>query len=499
MNKNSEWIGLAGLAVLAGNLIWYSISNVWNFVNWILLIAALAGLGFYIFDFYKKKHVTKRYFKQGSNLVVQVIVVLAIVSMLAFITTRRHWRADLTENQRFSRASQTVNLVKGLDKEVELKAFVRPENQQGFQDLLDEYSYLSSKLTYEIIDPDEEVDVTKQYNVTAYNTIVVECGLKREAVTQVSEENLTNAIIKVTREQDKVIYFITGHGERDITDDSPEGLKKAVEAIKKENHIVRKLNLVRRRNVPDSASVVVTASPKVSFFPGELDSLAAFIDNGGKALLMLDPDGPADLREFARRYKVEAADNLVFDFSGFGRLFGAGPSVPMVQSYAEHAITKGFNVMTFYPQASSVTPMSEKDGWNIVELLKTSKQSWAVFDYKNKKEVDQSTDKPGPITLAAISEKSQNGGKSIAAIFGDSDFAKNGYFGQQGNADLFLNTVNFLAEEEDLISVRPKQAKDSRLNLTAAEVTTVFWLVVVVMPVLLVILGVVVFLRRSKA
>lgn len=497
--KTENIIGTGGIVLVVASLIWYSISQIWGITNWILLVLGVAGLGYYLFYYYKNrdKELSQRSVKKGSNVLVQIIVTLAIISMLAFISTRRHYRADWSENSLFSLADQTIKILEGLNKPVELKAFFRTNDRQGVKTRLDEYSYKSSDLSYEFIDPDQEPQRVKQYGIKKLNTIVVESGPKREFVTDLTEANITNAIIKVTREQDKVIYFTTGHGERSITDDSPEGLKSAAEGIRKENHLVRQFNLAMRRSVPDSASVVAVVGPKTPFFPQEYDSLAKYVENGGKLLLMLDPDCPQSLRDFAAKYKVVVGNDMVIDASGLGQLFGSGPGVPLVQSYdKDNPITKGFSIMTFYPYTSSVTPQAGKDGWTVTELAKTSDNSWAEVDYAGGEvSFNADEDTHGPVTVATVSKK----GKSAVVIFGDSDFPKNGYFNQQGNGNLFLNTINYLAEEEDLISIRPKQPQDRRLTLTQANVSTIFYLVVVAIPLLLVVLGVFVFLKRNKA
>lgn len=498
MNKNSI-IGISGMVLLMAAIIWYSISQIWGIANWIFLLVGITGIAYFIFYYYKErdKQLSQQAIKKGSNVAVQIVIALAIISMLAFITNRRHYRVDWTENSLFSLADQTEKVLQGLDKPVEVKAFFRSSDRRSVKTQLDEYMYSGSNLTYEFIDPDEEPNRVKQYGVTQLNTIIVESGLKREVVTEFSETNLTNAIISVTREQDKIIYFTTGHGERSIADQAEEGLSQAVEGIKKENHLVRTINIAISKEIPDSASVVAVIAPKTPFFAMELDSLAAFVANGGKLLLMLDPESPQNVKDFALNYKVNVGNNMVIDASGLGQLFGSGPGVPIIQTYDEnHAITKGFGVMSFFPYTSSVIPMAEKDGWIITELAKTSANSWADVEYASGAvSFDESADIQGPVTVAVIAKKN----KSVAAIFGDSDFAKNAYFNQQGNGNFFLNTINFLAEEEDLISIRPKQPQDRRLTLTQADVSTIFYLVVITIPLLLVILGVVVFLKRNRA
>jgi len=497
--KRDNIIGIGGIVLLLASLVWYSISQIWGVTNWILLLLGVAGLAHYLFYYYKnrEKEVSQRSVKKGSNVLLQIIITLAIISMLAFVSTRRHYRVDWSENSLFSLADQSIKILEGLDKPVEIKAFFRTSDRTGVKTRLDEYSYTSSNLSYEFIDPDQEPQIVRQYGIQQISTVVVESGFKREIVTELSEANITNAIIKVTREQDKVIYFTTGHGERSINDETTEGLKMSVEAIKKENHLVRQFNLAMSRSVPDSASVVAVVSPKTPFFPQELDSLEKYVENGGKLLLLLDPETPQSIRDFAARFKIVMGNDMVIDASGLGQLFGSGPGVPLVQTYDQnHAITKGFGLMTFYPYTSSVSEMEEKDGWSITALAKTSAESWAEVDFASGEvSFDANLDTKGPVTVAAVSQKE----KATVIVFGDSDFAKNGYFNQQGNGNLFLNTINYLAEEEDLISIRPKQPQDRRLTLTQAEVSTIFYLVVIAIPLLLVILGVVIFIRRNRA
>jgi ABC-type uncharacterized transport system involved in gliding motility auxiliary subunit len=215
---------------------------------------------------------------------------------------------------------------------------------------------------------------------------------------------------------------------------------------------------------------------------------------------MLDPDHPRDVAAFFENYSVKIGNDIVIDASGVGRLFGAGPAMPLVSQYdKDHGITKGFSVMTFYDRASSVTPMEDKGGYTITELLKTSSNSWGETDWSTGRVAfDEDKDVKGPISIGVVVEKDVDDGKTALAIFGDSDFAMNGHFDNQGNSDLFLNTINYLAEEEDMISIRPKQLDDRRLTLTQANVSSIFYLVVITVPVLVIILGVVIFLRRNR-
>ena len=503
MKKIDNIIGIAGFVMTVAALIWYSITRLWEVYHWILLVLGVAGIAYFLFTYYTKreKRLSTQSIKYGSNILVQIIVVLLIVSLLAFLTNKRTYRNDLTKNQLYSLADQTRQILADLPGNVQIKAFFKPADERVAKDILDEYSYRSSSLSYEIIDPDKEPNLARQYGITAYNTVVVESGLKREMITELNETNVTNAIIKVTREQDKVIYFLTGHGERRISDQSPQGLSMAVEAIKNENHLVKELNLAQRGSIPDSCTVLTIVSPINNLFPSELDTIKQFVDGGGKLLVMVDPDRTANLDAFMAQYAITIGKDMVIERSPLSQILGAGPGIPLVNEYDEnHPVTQDFQVMTFFPYTSSLLVNEDRGGYRITELARTSSSTFAEKDYTSgTARYDEGIDLKGPITIAAIIEKDLNSGKSAIALFGDSDFASNAYFNQQGNANLFLNTINFLAEEEDLISIRPKQIDDRRLTMTQANVTTVFYLVVIAIPLLVVITGVAVFFRRNRA
>ncbi len=503
MKKITSIAGWAGLVLTALSLIWYSIEKIWGGLNWALLILGVLALAWFIYDYYanRQKEISSMAVKQGSNMVVQIVSVLVVVTLLAFLTTRHHYRTDLTKNNLYSLSGQTLKILENLKKPVTVKAFFKTAEDEGAKDLLSEYGYRSANFSFEMIDPDEQPQIARQYNIKQYNSLAVESGAKREVVKKLNEVNLTNALIKVTSDKDKAIYFTTGHGEHSIGEKGPKGYSKAVEQIRADNHAARSFNLVRRRSVPDSATIVVIASPKVDFVQAELDSLTSYVKKGGKLLMLLDPESPQQLRDFAAVFKIDVADNMVVDASGFGQLFGTGPAVPLVQSYDKtNPITKGFTLMTFFPYASSVKPHVPADGWQTTKLAMTSKQSWGEKDYKTKEVAfNAGVDAPGPVTVAVLAKKKEGNSNSIVIVFGDSDFASNAYFGQQGNGNLFLNTVNYLTDSEDLISIRPKKLENQTLTMTRADVSILFYLVVIIIPLALVIAGVFVFLKRNRS
>jgi len=215
--------------------------------------------------------------------------------------------------------------------------------------------------------------------------------------------------------------------------------------------------------------------------------------------VMLDPRINTNLMDFLADYKFQFQDNLVVDASPVGQLFGMGPEIPLVSNYEDHEIFKDFSVMTFYPEARSVEESSEgEQGFTTTILFKSSPSSWGEVDYNTRQvALNADRDLKGPVPLAVVSSKTLSGNKKAhILVIGDSDFAANGYIRNSGNRDLFLNMINWLAEEEDMITIRPKEIDDRRVNLTAKDSKLILYVSVIALPLLVVIAGVFVYFRR---
>lgn len=499
--KRYSRIGLiVGILLIIYSLVNYSLSQVWDWTSTLSLVVGLVigGIGVYYILKFREREVNVQTIKYGTNLVISTVVFIGILVLVAFITTRHHVRKDLTASGMFSLADQTKKVLKDLNKPVSIYGFYKESDQVGAKDMLDEYSYRSNQIHVEFIDPNEKPQIARQYQVTQYNTIVVESGPKTESITDLSESNLTNAIMKVTRSLDKAIYFTTGHGEVDIEGDDAQGFKTFADGIKKENYLVKTINAAQEKVIPEDCSVLVIASPKADFFDFELDTVAKYIDRGGKLMALIDPQWKPALVNFLKKYKIEVGNNIVVDATGLGQLFGMGPEVPLVSSYEDHEIFKEFNTMTFYPLACSVRPMEEGDSKvTTTVLFKTSQNSWGETNYQGRQvSFNAQEDIKGPVPIAVVATKTVGSKKSQILVIGDSDFAKNAYIKNSGNYDLALNMINWLAEEEDMITIRPKEMDDRRVNITQQQSKLILYLSVIGLPLAIIIAGAVVYFKR---
>jgi ABC-type uncharacterized transport system involved in gliding motility auxiliary subunit len=470
-----------------------------------------------------------RTLKYGSHASLFTVIVLAVVCLLYSLAVQHNRRFDITQAKRFTLAEQSVKLLQGLQYPIKVIGFysLAERDREAFTDLAKQYTQHTDKLSYEVIDPDRQPAIAKQYDITAYNTVVVEGNGKKEKISRVEEAALTNAILKVIRNTKKVVYFVTGHGEPALTDSERTGYSVAKQALEEQNYTVQELVLARQPQVPDDAAVVIVAGPRRDLLESETEALTTFLGRGGHLFMMLDPDTVPGLVTFVKRYGIEVGNDVVIETNPLGRLIGGDYLMPVVMTYERHAITKDLgNVMTMFPVVRSVQVAKElPQGITAQGLAMTSTESWAETDLKALQEgrtaFDADSDRRGPISIAVVAtintDKMANTSASISespeqpekeksatpraarlVVFGDSEFVNNNLFPVQGNGNLFLNTVSWLAEEEDLIAIRPRKGGGSGpVMLTAAQAPLIFWLPVVLLPLGVLGSGAVVFVRRK--
>jgi ABC-type uncharacterized transport system involved in gliding motility auxiliary subunit len=363
---------------------------------------------------------------------------------------------------------------------------------------------------------------------------VFEYDGRTERVTSDGEQELTNGLIKVLQGKQHKVYFVQGHGEHSNDSSDRNGYSTIAAALGSDNFQTGSIVLAQEKQVPADASVLVAAGPKTDFFPAEVDMLKAYLAKGGKIFFMLDPpdraDSPAltNLAALLKDWAIEIGNNVVVDVSGMGQLLGTDVSVPVAAKYESHPITDRFNLLTAYPLARSVVGSSGgANGRTAQNLVMTSAKSWAETDIKRlttSGEVARDLDKgdlAGPVSLAAAvsapatdvppapapppADASKVPGakpdeppkpETRIVVFGDSDFVANRYLGIPGNKDLFLNAVNWLAQQENLISIRPRDPESRGITLTSERAQIIFWLSILIIPGLILALGVQTWWRR---
>jgi ABC-type uncharacterized transport system involved in gliding motility auxiliary subunit len=284
-----------------------------------------------------------------SNTALGFIAFLGILVLVALIGQRHPIRVDLTEGKRYSISDQSQKIVGSLKNDISIKGFYQEAdpNREQTRDLLETYRYYSKKINYQFIDPDRDPSLAKHYQIRTYGTLVLEGFGKTQTIPTADEETITNAILKLTQEQQRTVYFLTGHGERDISNVDKDGYATAKTAIEKENFQVKTLNLLVDPKIPDDAALVVVADPQKPLLATELDALRQYSIRNGSVMFLLEPFSDGGLTDFLKSYGIIISPDIIVDT--MSRVFGASYLIPVITEYGFHKITDGFNVACFFP------------------------------------------------------------------------------------------------------------------------------------------------------
>ena len=506
------------------------------------LIALLAGLAlgstWTVFEWEKVWNLLgRRTTRYGANTAVLVLLVIGILAFANMIGSRYTQRYDATANKRFSLADLSVSVLSELDQEVHIVGFFRSSgpdatNRYLLDDMLNQFQYHSDHITYEFIDPDLEPSIARQYNISAYGTVVFESEGKTEHINRYLEESVTNALVKVTREGQKTIYFLEGHGEHNVNLTDQAGYNRIMQLLENQSYTVRSFSLLSEVEVPADCNVLVVAGPRTNLVGNEQEAIRNYLDRGGRALFLINPDYPeesADLSALLAHWKVRIGDNVVIDESAVGRLPGMNEYMPAVMQYPAHPITRPLgNTVSFFPLVRSIeTASASDDTVEIQTIAMTGARSWAETTLPGSTDeameyvpvLDPETDEPGPVSIAvAITavpralprrdmatltpqemamRPEEHELKTRIVVVGNSSFASNAYIMLPGNGDLALNILNWLAQEEDLLAIRPKSSDTRLVQISLSQMWDIFIFTGILSPIAILIAGVVVWWRRK--
>jgi ABC-type uncharacterized transport system involved in gliding motility auxiliary subunit len=439
--------------------------------------------------------------RYGAYLAVYLIVILAVLGAANYLASQNNKSFDSTANKRYTLSDQTKKVVGGLKNDVNVDYFDKTTNFTHAKDLLDRYANLSGKLHVKYIDPDKKPDLARAAGIRSYGSIVVENGLKKEEAKSLTEEEVTGALIRTLKTGDRTVCFTTGSGELSTEGTDRGGISIFKTSLEKSNFKTKTINFFEKTEVPTDCTVVVVAGPKREYLQPAVDALKKYLDTGGKVLFMIDPaidfghgdanSGSPAIAKMLEGYGVTLDNDLVIDASGVGELFGFNEASPIISKYESHAITSPMSGQaTVFPISRSMDVKSPAE-----KLFQTSANSYATTKLTPPISINPAKDKKGPFTLGAAGTTS---GKGRFVVVGSSSAAANQIFGisQVGNRDLFLNMMNWLTADEDLISIRPKDPEDRRITMTRSQMTVLFYTSVIFFPLIIVISGVGVWWRR---
>ncbi len=481
----------------------------------------------------------------GLNVVIAVMLMTVAVILVNILVSRFPCRVQLQARSHVALSERTMGLLNGLQADIKVTAFIASESSlyDQVRVLLREYAYVATgieglTLSLDVVDPNRDIARTRalarEYDVAAEDVVVFSCGgrmksvgikdlaqyeveltasgIARNLIGFFGEQAFSSAILNVTQEETPVIYFVMGHGERDVEDFSKQGgFSSIARAVRHDNMEVRRLQLAEHSAVPDDCAALIVAGPDKRLSDFEIRCVEDYLKNRhGRAMFLLDPS-------------VDSGLNPLLDHWGVG--LGAGVAAGLtlsghelvIASYGKHPITHAFkNVTTMFymPRPVFATAAArdesnghgEEDRARVTVLAATGNEGWVDQNLsQDPPRYDEGTDRRGVVSVAVAVEKGPVGfdveiQSTRLVVIGDSYFVSNAAMnsGVGGNVSFFLSSLNWLVERESLLSVAPRPPLELRLEMSQQQWTKVFLLTVVIVPGCIALLGFCVWLKRRR-
>jgi len=464
--------------------------------------------------------------RYSSVAVGMTVMALGIVVALNVVANRYDERWDLTEGGMFTLSDQTISIAEGLDQDVTILAFFSAGSMEemGFQTLLEGYEQHTGRLKVEYHDPIRNPLLAEENSITTqWGTVILKSGNSSQRLeSSFDEEAFTNALVRLTAGKQHTICFVEGHGELDPTDSyDAAGLGTAVSKLEGQNYTHKTVTIFRENGVPSDCEVLVAADPQYDWMPAEQELLAAYVAGGGHFLLMLEPGHADGLAADMARYGIAVGNDLVLEMGESAQFFGGDVSYVLLtpDSFDFHPITDDIQGFTMHRIARSAGKGADMEGVNVQELARTTDQSWAKLGLESITDInpDPAVDRMGPIPLISVSEitdpsvitvrgpapeappapaegedappapqapiiEVDRAAGGTVMVIGDVDFATNALLDQGNNMDLLLNTLAWMVDEADQISIRKNEAAESGITMSLGQGILVWLLCLLLAP-----------------
>jgi ABC-type uncharacterized transport system involved in gliding motility auxiliary subunit len=522
-SRNYSFIALivAGLAVIAAILLGitrglvgmqvFTVAKVDNLNRAILVSLGVIILGLAIYAFLEpdrvRRALTGRQARYGSNAFIMSLAFLGILivsNVLAFQNPVNV--ADLTQDKTNTLSPQLLKAVKQLPAKVTATGFFAQSSKDDATKLLSNIkSNSNGNFDYKFVNPDQDPQAAIAAGITGDGKILLQMGEHKTIAASATEDEILKGLLRLLNPASSAIYFLTGHGERDIQQSGQSSMTRALSTLESKNYVVKPLNLLVDNKIPDDARVIVIAGPVKPISDDEVKLLKDFLGKGGALIVMEDPTPLTKLGEasdplenmLAQDWGISFDNDVVIDLRSTEPTF----SVSLIP-YGSHPITQGMNnIVSVYPFSRSINFSNSKEGLTITPLVTTGPNSWGETDFASLTQGGQvalnDNEKVGPLTLAVAGENTATKGRMV--VFGTSAFAVDQMFDTLGNGDMFVNSIDWTAEQENIVSITPKNTTTRSFN----PPSQIHWILILlssifIIPGLIVLGGVSTWLARRR-
>ena len=434
-----------------------------------------------------------------------VVLMLALATLLAFFAREYRTELDLTQNARNTLSQQTREVLAKLGGPVKVTVYatrqdVRGDARKQVQDFLTPYQRIKADLAVTFVDPREEPKLAQAAGIRMNGESIIAYNEKSEHLTEYSEQSLINALMRMARAEERLVMALEGHGERRLNGPANHDLGEFGKQLAAKGFKNNTVNLAVAQEMPANASMLLIANPQVDLQPAEVQKIKQYVHKGGNLLWLIDTEPLHGLQPIAELLALTLGPGTVVDPDA-ARL-NASPTMAVAANYARHPLTDNFRLNTVFPFARQIgfnDKGGENGGWRVARLIDVAPRGWVeTGKLDNTIAFDKARDVPGPVNIAIALERTVNDRVQRVVVVGNGHFISNQYIGIGGNLELGVNFVNWLAGDDTLITIQPRPARDSSLELARASQYVILFGFLFFLPLTFVSTGILIWWRRRK-
>jgi ABC-type uncharacterized transport system involved in gliding motility auxiliary subunit len=431
-----------------------------------------------------------------------VILLLALAAGLGWITRDIKLQWDLTQGQRNTLSAAAVDVLKQLKGPINVTAYATAQDTEGdvrktVQTFLSPFQRAKPDLKVAFIDPREQPQKAREAGVRMNGELVVEYNGRSEHLTSLTEQDLSNLLLRLARSSERQVMYLDGHGEARLNGRANHDLGDFGNQLSVKGFKTAPLNLAQAPDVPDNLSVLVIAGPSVDVLPGEAARIRRWLEKGGNLLWLLNNDSIRGLQPLADELGLSLTAGTVVDPRAAGLNLPA--TFSLATAYGQHSITENSSLTSVFPYARRIAA-AEASKWRFTPLVEVAQGGWLETDGINENVAfNRDRDVRGPIVIGAALERDVGERKQRVVVVGTAQFLSNQYAGLLGNLELGINMVNWLAGDESLITIQPRSRQDLTLELSRAGLSLLGFGFLIILPLVLLITGGVIWWRRRRS
>ncbi|MCW8934779.1 MAG: GldG family protein [Gammaproteobacteria bacterium] len=439
-----------------------------------------------------------------------IVLLLACIGFAGWMSNEYNQRSDWTAGKRHSLSNDTLLLLKELPFPVNLRSY-QPDDpvlNKAITEILNRYQQNKNDFTFKLINPDIFIEQAKADNIKRYGQTVIEYNGQIERIDTLSEESISNALIRLHRNHKPELLFVSQHGERNPHDTSAIGYSELASKLTSKGFKISEINLLQHV-LPVENSVLILGSINKPLLENEQNKILQYIKDGGQLLWLQDPGLDDSQLSLAAELNINFIDGVVVDNNmEVNRMLQLShPAIIPILEYKRHPITEKMKYFTLFTTATAISSNQKsndsKNSWLTSDLLISSESSWSETDnFILGVEFNKEKDLPGPLSIGIALQRQIKTDSKLnnqrVVIIGDTDFIANNKLGNGANLEFIINTFNWLTRNDNLISISPKNAPDLKLDLSAPVAALLGLLFLIALPILFFIVGAIIWVKRKK-